>query len=272
MHGGGDEWRQRRVDELGALDRNAALRSDHCLGRRRSEADDRARLDHADIRFEPWAAGCDLGGVRLLMDAAFAARLPFEMLDDVRNVDGLAIDARFREGFVEQRAGRTDEGMAAQIFLIAGLLADEHDRRGLLPLAEDRLRAGPPEIAGLAAGGDDLQFLQRRTRRNQRSGGFNSSHDSGESAIDDPTQVNCLLKSTPSILPRERRTRFCARIGFASSSGRRNIMRISIFTPPPSAACNAGSYSIFSCTHHACRSAAGIASRSAAVGSTFPPP
>src|SRR5258707_174775 len=49
-------------------------------------------------------------------------------------------------------------------------------------------------------------------------------------------------------------------------------MRISIFTPPPSAACRAGSYSIFSCTHQACLSDAGIAARSDAVGSMFTPP
>src|SRR3954469_15073925 len=155
--------------------------------------------------------------------------------------------------------------MAAQVLFVARLLADEHHGRRRLAFAENRLRSDPPEIAGLAAGGDDLEFFQRRARRDQRRGSFNSSHDSGESAIDDPTQVNCLLKSTPSILPRERRTRFCARIGFASSSGRRNIIRISIFTPPPSAACSAGSYSIFSCTHQAWRSAAGMASRSAAT-------
>src|SRR5437660_5628205 len=115
MHGGGDEWSKRGLDELRALDRDAELRSDHCLSGGGSEADDGARLDHGDFGFEPWAAGGDLGGVRLLVDAAFAARLPLEMLDDVRDVDGLAVDARFGEGLVEERAARTDEWMTARI-------------------------------------------------------------------------------------------------------------------------------------------------------------
>src|SRR5262249_54594755 len=137
-------------------------------------------------------------------------------------------------------------------------LADEHDRRGLLPFPEDSLRRVLPEVAGAAAGGFSLQLFD--------------PHEDGESATDDPTHVNCLLKSTPSIFPRERRTRFWARIGRASASGRRNIMRISILTSPPSAAWSAGSYSIFSCTHQLWRSASGMASRSAGVGSTLTPP
>src|SRR5262249_12593580 len=124
----------------------------------------------------------------------------------------------------------------------------------LLSFAEDCLRGVSPQVAGPAAGGGDLQFLDRRARRD---------HEVGESAIDDPTHVNCLLKSTPSIFPRERRTRFCASRGLGWSSGRRTIMRTSIFPPPPSAASSAGSYSIFRCTHQSWRSASGIASRSA---------
>src|SRR5205085_4696534 len=130
------------------------------------------------------------------------------------------------------------------------------------------LRAELPEMTRFAFGGHCAKFVDRRARRDERSGGLDlGSHECGESAIDDPTHVKSLLKSTPSILPRESRTRFCARIGRGSSSGRRNIIRISIFTPPPSTARSAGSYSIFSCTHHLSRSSAGIAARSSAVGS-----
>src|SRR5207244_10019854 len=126
--------------------------------------------------------------------------------------------------------------------------------------------------------GDAAGRAESEGRRQRRSRGAaekparrDYDQDLGDSASDEPTHVNSLLKSTPSILPRDRRTRFCARIGSRSSSGRRNIMRISIFTPPPSAAFSAGAYSIFSCTHPFWRSAAGMASRSAGVGWTFTP-
>ena len=46
-----------------------------------------ARLDRADLRVEPGAAGVDLHRVRLLVDAPLAARLPTEMLHHVRHVD-----------------------------------------------------------------------------------------------------------------------------------------------------------------------------------------
>ena len=65
-------------------------------------------------------------GVRLLVDAPLAARLPLEVLHDVGDVDGGAIDAGLRERAVEQLAGRADERMAGEIFRVARLLADQH--------------------------------------------------------------------------------------------------------------------------------------------------
>src|SRR2546428_567846 len=98
-----------------------------------------------------------------------------------------------------------------------------------------------------ARGAESEAGRQRRPRgAAEEPAGRDCDYEVGDSARLDPTQVNSLLKSTPSILPRDKRTRFCARIGSRSSSGRRNIIRISIFTPPPSAAWSAGAYSIFS--------------------------
>ena len=85
------------------------------------------------IRFkfavDPPAAMVDLGVVRRLVDAPLAARLVFEMLHRVGDVDARAVDAGFGERAVEHLPGRSDEGLAGQIFLIARLLADEHHRR-----------------------------------------------------------------------------------------------------------------------------------------------
>ncbi len=61
------------------------------------------------------------------------------------------------ERLVEQAPRRPDERMAAEVFLVAGLLADEH--RGGSPgaLAEHGLGAPPPQVAGLAVGGGGAQ-------------------------------------------------------------------------------------------------------------------
>src|SRR5205823_1744749 len=111
-----------------------------------------------------------------------------------------AVDAGLFEGAIEERARRADERPAAEVFLIARLLADEHHGRRLLPFAENRLRPCAPEVACLAVGSFFAKLVER------------PPHDVRESPTDEPTQVNSLLKSTPSIFPRERRIRFCARI------------------------------------------------------------
>ena len=107
----------------------------------------RARLHERDLGVEPRPAGRDLAGVRLLVDAPLAARLPLEVLDDVGDVDLRAVDPRLRERPIEQRAGRTDERMAAQILGVARLLADEHQRRRRRAFAEDGLRGALVEVA-----------------------------------------------------------------------------------------------------------------------------
>ena len=73
------------------------------------------------------------------MDAALAARLELEVLHRVGDVGLLPRDAGFVEDGVEDLAGRPDEGLSGNVFLVARLLADEHDFRRLRPLAEHRL-------------------------------------------------------------------------------------------------------------------------------------
>ena len=74
------------------------------------------------------------------------------MLDDVGHVDLVAVDAGVGERLVEELPGRPDERAARLVLLVAGLLADEHRLRARGALAEDDLRPGLPELAGLAAG------------------------------------------------------------------------------------------------------------------------
>ena len=64
-----------------------------------------------------------------------------------------ALDAGIVECAVEHLAGRPDEGFARDVFLVARLLADEHEPRVLRPFAEDDLRRVFVEIAGAAMRG-----------------------------------------------------------------------------------------------------------------------
>jgi len=168
MHGGRHERSERRLHERGALRAHFELRAQDRLCRGGSEADDDTRFDEVDFRFQPGATGFDLEGIRLLVNASFSARLKLEMLDHVGHIDLRSIDSRRDERLVEKTAGRTDEWLSLQIFLIARLLADKHHRRSLFSFAENRLRSGSPQIAGLAPGGRDLKFPERWARRHQR--------------------------------------------------------------------------------------------------------
>ena len=58
-----------------------------------AERDDEPGLDQVQFEIEPPAAMFDLVAVRLLVDAALAARLEFEMLHGIGDVDALAVDA-----------------------------------------------------------------------------------------------------------------------------------------------------------------------------------
>ena len=117
-------------------------------------------------------AGGDLRPVRLLVDASLALALPLEVLDDVRHVCEGAVDAGFLHRLVEEAARGPDERLAGPVLLVAGLLADEHDVGLRRAFAEDRLRPGFPERAGLAAGRCLAELPQARPRRDERGGGL----------------------------------------------------------------------------------------------------
>src|SRR6266542_4239548 len=116
-------------------------------------------LNKRDLGFEPGTASRNFLSVRFFMDAAFAARLPLKMFDNISDVSLRAVDAGFFQGVIEQATGGTNEWMSGEIFFIAGLFADEHDYRAAAPFAEDGLRTAFPEVAGFAIGGG---LAQRR--------------------------------------------------------------------------------------------------------------
>ena len=171
MHGCDRLRRQRRVDEVAALARDAEVAAEQRLGRGRAETDEHARLQHRDLGIQPRPAGGDLAPVRLLMDSALALGLPLEVLDDIGDVDLRAVDLDLLERPVEQLSRGPDERTPFEVLAVAGLLADEDDVRVRGSLAENGLRAGLPERSGLASRGRLAQLLQARPLGNERRGG-----------------------------------------------------------------------------------------------------
>src|SRR5690242_21535920 len=110
--------RQRGVDELAAPAADAEVAADHRLGGRRAETDEDARLDHRDLGVEPGPARDHLAPRRLLVDPALPARLPLEVLDDVRDVGGRAVDPGLAERTVEELPRGADERRSGTVLLV----------------------------------------------------------------------------------------------------------------------------------------------------------
>ena len=89
----------------------------------------------------PWLdAERDRVHPRVIVCLGATALLELEMLDGVRHVDLRAIDSRRFERAIEELAGWTHERPALQIFLIARLLANQHQRRARRAFTEYALR------------------------------------------------------------------------------------------------------------------------------------
>ena len=78
MDGREHERPERRRDERSTLSRHLELAPEQRLRRGRAEADDHARPDQRDFGVERRPARADFGGIRLLVEAPLAARLPLE--------------------------------------------------------------------------------------------------------------------------------------------------------------------------------------------------
>src|SRR5205823_5881803 len=138
MHGRRDERRERRLHELAAMLRDAELAAEERLRGGRAETGEHLRLYDLDLRLEPRMARGDLLGARALVDAALPARRPLEVLDRIRDVHRLAVDAGLLERVVEDAAGGTDERFALEVLAVARLLSDHHDLRAGTALSEYR--------------------------------------------------------------------------------------------------------------------------------------
>src|SRR5262249_40865922 len=119
-----------------------------------AESNYRGRLDEAALVVEPHLAALDLIVAPPLVQAPLAAHLVLEMLDGVGDEHFLARNTGLFQRPVEHAAGGPHEGLARDVLLIAGLLADQHEMRALPAFAGHRLgsvvveRASPARLLG----------------------------------------------------------------------------------------------------------------------------
>src|SRR6266705_6694260 len=173
QHGGGMKrgdrlLRPARGEEPAAVPEQAEIGGDDRARRRRAEADEHLGLDRRDLGLHPGAAGRQLAQARRLVDAALAALDELEVLDRVRDVEPLPVQAHLDQRAVEHLARRADERRALQILLVAWLLADEDDAGigGAAP--EDRLGRVTIEGAARAAGRRRAQLGEPGANGNER--------------------------------------------------------------------------------------------------------
>src|SRR4051795_9646992 len=98
-------------------------------------------------------ARVDVKALRRLVDAPLSALLEVEVLDRVRDIDVLAVDAGSLEPLVQLAPGRADERTPLAIFVVARPLAYAPHAGLFHPLAEDSLGRPPPQRAAATLGG-----------------------------------------------------------------------------------------------------------------------
>jgi len=147
-----------RGQHLAMLPSDAESGSEDGLRRCCTHCHDQIRPNDPQFRFQPGTTGCDFTRIRLLMNPAFAARLPLKMFYRIRDIDLRPIDSGFLEGAVHDFARWPNEWFAGHIFVIARLLANQHHRCALGTFAKDSLR---PSFIQMTCGAMSCCFAHR---------------------------------------------------------------------------------------------------------------
>ena len=129
MHRRNNPRRKLGPQNYSTLARNTKARSKKSLARRRTEANKDAWPNDAQFRLQPWPTGSDVARIGLLVNAPFATGLPFKVFHRICDVDRITINPGLLERSIQDLTSRSDERLAGQILLIAGLFAKQHERR-----------------------------------------------------------------------------------------------------------------------------------------------
>src|SRR5262245_49929445 len=111
--------RQRKGHGPAAVARHPKAFPEQGLRGGRAERHDDSRFDYSDFGLEPRKASLDLDRTRLAVNTARPALHPLEVLDDIGDINLLAVDFRFYEATVQELSRRSDERTAGEVFGIA---------------------------------------------------------------------------------------------------------------------------------------------------------
>src|SRR5271165_1674235 len=84
----------------------------------------------------------------------------FEVLHGIGHINAVPWYAGFGKSLIKLQSSGANEGLAGEVFLIAGLFTDQHDRCRNGPLAEDGLSRRFPKSARAAAARLRPRFLE----------------------------------------------------------------------------------------------------------------
>ena len=139
-----------RLQDLPALLRQSDGSPHQRIQRRRTERDDKPRLEQVEFRSQPPGTSLNFPCVGASMQAPLSALLEFEMLDTIGDVTERTVNPRFMQAFIQQATSRTDKRSAHLILAVTRLLTNENELSGRRAFAEHDLRRILIQIASLA--------------------------------------------------------------------------------------------------------------------------
>jgi hypothetical protein len=139
----GDKFRAPEIEPLAAEAGNALGCLQQRLGRAASEAANHFRANHINLPKKKWRASCDF----IFLRQAVLGRAAFH---HVANVHVLTAQAHGFDHLGEQFSRAADEGLAFDIFIAAGALADENQLGFHAAHSEYDIRAGFVQLAASA--------------------------------------------------------------------------------------------------------------------------
>jgi hypothetical protein len=151
-----------------ALLRQAERAAKNCLRGGGAQTHQHLRFHELNLGLEPGTAGGDFGHARLFVQPALAALFKFEVLHGIRDIHMVPAHSGIDKSAVQYAAGRSDERMPLDIFVVPRLFADEEQSRFSRPFPEHGLRRVPVEVASMTLLYGGPERRKSRTRRNPR--------------------------------------------------------------------------------------------------------
>ena len=142
-----------------------------------AERDNGHGPDQRAFLFEPPPAPFNLVGVRTLVQAPLAALFELKMFHGIGDEGVFACNARLLQRLIENPARRSDKWLAGKVFLVAGLLPDQHQMRARPAFSRHHLGSEFVKWAAHAFGFGSGQGLQ--AAKGSRTSIIGNGHSGG---------------------------------------------------------------------------------------------